>query len=498
MALSVAIVMPLAVTPLAAWPLDLDRPLGMVGDMSLNLTSVDLEDGRSVEVESGVLLVPENRSKSTSPPISIPFYRLRSTSEAPASPIFLLAGGPGSSWIDRFEDPEYHEEIEFYRGISDVVLFDQRGAGRSKPELDCDGIHRSLPRDRPLTRDAVASSMVEMSLECRERWISAGVDLDGYTTLENAADVLQLEQALGYSSVSLVGGSYGSHLALTLMRLAPQAIDRVLLYGIEGVDQTWDDPAGRLATYERIAGAAEVSEELGPSIPEEGLLELLRAVIERLEQNPANVEVAVGEGDETTRVVVDAFLVRLVSGYQAGRRSRPNVWPEFILDLHQGDYSHIAQAAIEFRKLRLDRPMHYMMDCSSGISRQREARLRRDPAMELLGEVNFEYLELCPAWRAPDLGEEFRSPVRSSVPALVIHGTWDTSTPIENAREVMAGLSNGHLVEVIGGSHGALYNLYNYWPPAHQKIGDFLRGKAVRFPRSVTTPTVQFSPRSQD
>ncbi|MBZ0113828.1 MAG: alpha/beta hydrolase [Thermoanaerobaculia bacterium] len=493
MALSVAIAMPLAV-----WPLDLDRPTGLVGELSLKPISVDLEDGRSVEVESGVLLVPENRSKTTSPAISIPFYRLRSTSAVPAVPIFLLAGGPGSSWIERFEDPDYYEEIAFYRGIADVVLFDQRGAGRSKPELDCDGIRRSLPRDRVLTRTVVAASMVEMSIECRERWISAGVDLEGYTTLENAADVLQLKGALGYSSVSLVGGSYGSHLALALLRLAPQAIDRVLLYGIEGVDQTWDDPAGRLATYERIAGAAEVSEELGPSIPEEGLLELLRGVIERLEENPVDVEVAVGEGDETTHVLVDAFLVRLVAGYQAGRRSRPNAWPEFILDLHQGDYSHIAQAAIQLRELRLDRPMHYMMDCSSGISSQREARLRHDPAMELLGDINFEYAEVCPAWRAPDLGEAFRSPVLSSIPALVVHGTWDTSTPIGNAREVMAGLTNGQLVEVIGGNHGALYNLYNYWPPAHEKIGEFLRGRTVRFPRSVTTPNVHYMPRSQD
>ncbi len=469
-----------------------ERPAGRAGDLTIGPKTVMIEGGSGVEVEAGMLLVPENRQRPDGPVLSIPFYRLRSTSADPASPIFVLAGGPGSSWIDRFEKEENQEEVQRYRAIADVVLFDQRGGGHSQPAMSCDE-RRRLPADAPLDTAKVASAMREMATQCRARWQAAGVDLAAYNTRENAADVLALRAALGYDRMSLVGGSYGSHLALALMREAPDAIDRVLLYGIEGLDQTWDDPGGRLAAYERIAGAAEVDELLGPSIPDVGLLEALRTAIGRLEKNPQTVWV--GEGDQRTSVVVDAFVVRKLAGYQAGRRSRPNVWPELILDLFDENYTLIARGAMALRNLRLDDPMHYMMDCASGISPARAKRYRADPAAEILGDINFEYAQLCDAWGAADLGASFRAPVISEIPTLIVHGTWDVSTPIENAREVASTLRNGQLVEVIGGNHGALYNLYRHWPPMQTRVASFFRGEPVRFPSSVTLPPVTFEPR---
>jgi hypothetical protein len=36
-------------------------------------------------------------------------------------------------------------------------------------------------------------------------------------------------------------------------------------------------------------------------------------------------------------------------------------------------------------------------------------------------------------WNAAGLGDAFRKNVASDIPTLLVHGTWDTSTPIENA-----------------------------------------------------------------
>lgn len=468
------------------------RPSGSPGELTIGSRTIILEDARQVEVEAGELLVPEHRRPPQGAAISIPFYRLRSTAEHPATPIVLLAGGPGSSWLDRFEDPEYFQEVDRYRAIADVVVFDQRGAGRSRPDLDCED-RRQLPLEAPIDLEEVAANLREMAAQCRDRWHSAGVDLSAYTTAESVDDVLELAAALGYRRMSLVGGSYGSHLALALMRAAPDAVDRVVLYGVEGLDHTWDDPGARLAAYERIAGTAELSAALAPAIPPGGLIEALRTVVERLEEKP--VAVWTGDGDERARVVVDATVIRRLAGFQAGRRSRPNVWPELLLDLLEGEYGLAARAARSMRDLRLDDPMHYMMDCASGISPRRAARYRSHPAQELLGDVNFEYETLCDVWQAPDLGPDFRAPLVSAIPTLIVHGTWDSSTPIENAREVIASLSNGHLIEVIGGSHGALYDLDRSWPPMRERLAAFLRGERVRFPTSVTLPPVELSRR---
>jgi len=40
----------------------------------------------------------------------------------------------------------------------------------------------------------------------------------------------------------------------------------------------------------------------------------------------------------------------------------------------------------------------------------------------------------CDVWPFDDLGPAFRAEVISDIPTLIIHGTWDTSTPRERAR----------------------------------------------------------------
>ncbi|MEM9379316.1 MAG: alpha/beta hydrolase, partial [Planctomycetota bacterium] len=190
-----------------------------------------------------------------------------------------------------------------------------------------------------------------------------------------------------------------------------------------------------------------------------------------------------------TEVVVDAELLRRVAGFQAGRRSRPDVWPTMLLEAARGEWSTVAEGALALRQLRLDRPMHYMMDCSSGISAARRARHASDRARALLGDVNMEYAQVCPAWNAPDLGDAFRATPTCHVPTLVVHGNWDTKTPIENAREVAGALPDATLVEVVRGGHGALYDLYRQWPDGRDAVARFLAGEDVAFPRTVELPS---------
>jgi pimeloyl-ACP methyl ester carboxylesterase len=308
--------------------------------------------------------------------------------------------------------------------------------------------------------------------------------------VESAADVDALRAALGYERMTLVGGSYGSHLALATLRAHPERVERVVLYGVEGPDHTWDDPAGRLRALERIAAATEAAPAFRGKVPPDGLIGALRSVIERLEAKPERVVIE-RDGGELT-VVVDAAAVRLSAAGRAGRRSRAWQWPQRILDLHRGDYRAFAEGALEGRELRIAPPMHSMMDCASGVSPERAERYARDPAAAIVGDVNLEYRAVCDAWGAPDLGLAFRAPVVSAVPALLLHGTWDTSTPIENAREVASSLSNAQLVEVLEGGHGALYNLLEHWPPMRRLLAAFLRGEPVRFPPQVALPPVAF------
>jgi pimeloyl-ACP methyl ester carboxylesterase len=88
-----------------------------------------------------------------------------------------------------------------------------------------------------------------------------------------------------------------------------------------------------------------------------------------------------------------------------------------------------------------------MMDLSSGASPGRRARIEREASTSLFGNaINFPGMYVQRAWNAVDLGDAFRRPVTSAVPALLLVGDLDPRTPVENAREIASTLRNGRVV----------------------------------------------------
>src|SRR5687767_3883427 len=125
-------------------------PAAASAQLTTGTTDVILHDKTIVQVASGQLQVPESRARPSSRRVTIPFYRLKTDTAAPAAPIFLLAGGPGSSWLEQFASEETHREARFYQTIADVVLFDQRGGGRATPAMTCGDSAPLPPPDAPL------------------------------------------------------------------------------------------------------------------------------------------------------------------------------------------------------------------------------------------------------------------------------------------------------------------------------------------------------------
>jgi pimeloyl-ACP methyl ester carboxylesterase len=454
--------------------------------------------GEVVTFESGVLYVPEGRRSDSGRVVSIPYYRLRSTASQPATPIFLLAGGPGDSWLQAFEAPEQRAEVLFYRQLADVVLLDQRGAGESGPLLECPQ-RLGMPLAKPGTDDTYAAALRKAAAECRSLWSGQGIDLAAYNTMENAADVDDLRRALGYSKISLVAGSYGTHLSFALMRHYSDVIERVMLYGLEGPDQTYDMPSGLLEDLARIASAAERSDVLAAQIPDGGLMRAFATVQARLEQAPVTVNVT-SQGQQTT-VAVGRSDVQMLA--KLGAHARDNLfWPAHVIEMYNGDFSRTAEALLAARNMQIDSAMFYMMDCASSISPERRKRILTDPAeraaQEILGDPNIDYFQTCDIWDSPDAGDAFREDLIATTPALMFQGTWDISTPYANAPETARGLKNGKLVTVEGGTHATTRDLYQSWAPMRQLVSDFLRGKSVTPPKRVSLPDPKFiAPRTR-
>src|SRR6185437_4625150 len=115
----------------------------------------------------------------------------------------------GGAWLSQLGPLITRATLPALVGSHDLILVDQRGAGASKPSLDCPELTRlkyrlltqNLPpaRYEPLTDAAI--------LACRARLVGEGIDLAAYTTAENAADIEDVITALRYRQVDLYGAS---------------------------------------------------------------------------------------------------------------------------------------------------------------------------------------------------------------------------------------------------------------------------------------------------
>jgi len=82
---------------------------------------------------------------------------------------------------------------------------------------------------------------------------------------------------------------------------------------------------------------------------------------------------------------------------------------------------------------------------------------RRYPLLRSFAESPRPFSE-CSAWPVPAADPKVKLPVESSVPALVLAGTFDPVTPPEYGRQTAAALSNSRFFEFSGVGHDVLGN----------------------------------------
>jgi pimeloyl-ACP methyl ester carboxylesterase len=431
------------------------------GSLFLYPERIPLQEGGFFPAERGSIFVPVNRSNPGGGVLALEVYRFKASEAADPDtpPIFFLHGGPSFQGLEEElgELGTFEEKWRPFLDVSDLVVLSQRGIGPSKPTTTIDMTLDPEPLDEDLDQSKIAEEFQALLVSEQEFWTSKGLDLSGFTIIEAAADLDDLRQALGYDKVTLWGGSFGSHWAMAVMRYYPETVERAVLRGMEGPDHTYDHPGHIWNVYKRVAEEAEAAPEFEGSIPPGGLITAITQVMERLRTDPFTVTVPHPETGTPTEVLFSresAAGEGLARGYSGDLPS----WPADVIALYNGDFTAAAQSAIRQRdpnSRSFRTASYFMLDCGSGITPERLAKYEADPAVELIGMLNWGYLAGCSVWPS-DLGNEFRQNFETDIPTVIAHGTWDTSTPFENALELVPFFTNSKFIPVIRGPHGAI------------------------------------------
>jgi len=424
-----------------------------------------LADGSELETDRGTFSVPEDRNDPASRRIDIGFVRFRSTNPHPGAPIVYLAGGPGGSGVGAANGPRQPIFLAL-RAVSDVIALDQRGTGMSNHIPECQAAHRLDPAP-VLSEESLTAYYRETLQDCVARWRAAGVAVGGYDTEQSADDIEDLRRALGAARVHLWGISYGTHLAMAMMRRHPTSVGRVALSSMEGMSQTVKLPAHVDAVFTRIEAVAGA-----------GLIARMRRVHDRFDAEPQSFTIQ-GAGPDGASVVIraDSFALRMMAGILP---KNPDGIPRLAgayAALEAGQGQALAPNLYDyFYRRPLSVGMAELMDGASGISSARLALVRRQAPRSLLGTAtNFPMPQLRGAIAGLDLGEGFRREIRSTLPVLAFEGDLDVRTPLEEQAVATAGLANLHRIILHNGGH----DLFEAHPAVPGLLADFFSGRPV-------------------
>jgi pimeloyl-ACP methyl ester carboxylesterase len=248
-------------------------------------------------VECGVVIVPQDRLHAEGGTVKLAVAVFRAQSETPApDPLIFLDGGPGARTLDSLAGGLGNLMTSINRE-RDVIIFDYRGMGYSDPALTC-----------PERAGAADESWIAA---CRAQVEAQGVDVTDFTTRDNAADAADIVRALGYETYNIWGGSYGSSVAMTLLRDRPENIRAALVTALQPPqgDLQAETPVGIMRALDGISALCQADTACAQVFPG-GLTAQLAAVVARLEAAPVAAPDAAGELNSIDLLVALSELLK--------------------------------------------------------------------------------------------------------------------------------------------------------------------------------------------
>lgn len=417
----------------------------------LTLEDCRIRAGRGfpgIKARCGTLERREDPANSDSPLLELFVAVVPALSLEPEpDPFVPIAGGPGQASSDFYA--AYQHAFEKVRRNRDIVLLDQRGTGQSAAmncEADEDIIEGRFSREQTLA----------VTTECLEQLPH---DPRFFTTSVAVADLEALRQALGYSAFNLYGISYGSRVAQHFMRRYPESTRTVILDGVVppqialGPAIAVEAQNALEAIFDRCA-ESEACAERFPDIRED--FSMLRA---ELDDEPVTINLPnplTGKPEEMSFGPQElAAALRLLSYH-------PNsvaVMPILIDEAIRGNYAPLAAQFMMIAESLSDAMsigMHNAVVCTEDAPYFAGEQVARDALdATYIGPVQLDALEaICSIWPAGVLDEQFKTPLASDLPVLLLSGEADPITPPHYAELAAIDLDNARLLTGRRQGHG--------------------------------------------
>ncbi|MFJ7076965.1 alpha/beta hydrolase [Streptomyces sp. NPDC098781] len=194
------------------------------------------------KLQCAFLKVPLDHARPRGRQITLALSRVPHTAKKYQGPLLVNPGGPGGSGLTLagFVASALPKAVA---AQYDVIGFDPRGVGKSKPALNCAPGHFS-----PVRPDSVPSTArVERANLLRARSFARACakkypDVLPYIdTVGAVRDMDRIRAALGARTISYFGYSYGTYLGAVYAKLFPERVRRAVLDSVVDPTGVWYD-----------------------------------------------------------------------------------------------------------------------------------------------------------------------------------------------------------------------------------------------------------------
>ncbi|MBN1994840.1 MAG: alpha/beta fold hydrolase [Anaerolineae bacterium] len=410
--------------------------------------------------ECGYVTVPEQHAHPDGPTIRLPVAVRRVTGAAPQpDPLFLAQGGPGGSAFEIFIMTVPGTDIAAER---DIVIFNQRGTVYAQPELVCTELRESMAHLLALPSAESDKLWPELLNACYQRLQAEGINLSAYNSLENAADVEAIRQALGYNEFNFYGVSYGTLLGLHLMRHHPEHLRSVILDSVVPPDLNFitSTAANENRLYNELFQFCAANPSCAASYP--CLEERFLALVDQLNQAPTTLTLTHPDTGAPVAAYLDGDILREVL-YQALYLSdNYAIFPKIVANLEAGNYLFLEKILplIAFDRT-FSEGMYYSVICAEDADFDPHTvnldGLRPQIATTAADDLQ-SYLDSCAVWPVNLLPPAVDEPVVSNIPTLLLSGQFDPITPPLFANTAARTLKHGYNLVDPFSSHGVAFN----------------------------------------
>jgi pimeloyl-ACP methyl ester carboxylesterase len=414
------------------------------------------------QVTCGYVTVPQNRNVNDGRTVklALAIFKAPHYLKTPdPDPVLRLDGGPGgpslTDWASYITATNYDRFIFDH----DLIMFDQRGTGYSTPSLKCPELISLQYSPSGSQQDYEQAART-----CYNRLVAQGIDLNGYNSLQNAADVRDLIHALGYQQMTLYGVSYGTRLALTVMRLYPSVVHAAVLDSVYPPNHNRTDlPLDAQRVFRVFFQGCAKDASCTAKYPD--LEHVFYTLVNTLNAHPISFDtvdpatnrqytVSLGGDDLIGWLFGTLYVTSLIA-----------LLPQTIYQIRAHDYRQLASlyGPIMFDDTFSD-GMFYSTTCSEDWAFLTQQDIVRSlqgitpQIAKVFGLDEQEEYDICQFWKVQAVPAAQKLPVSSNLPTLVLAGEYDPITPPANAQEVAQDLSHSYYFLFPGQGHGQEYS----------------------------------------